>query len=97
MNLGQTIRTLRKKQGFNQGEFAERIEISQPSMYQIESGRKHPRPDTMKKISEALSIPAAFIYCLSAEREDIRLGRQPFFDNIFPVIQKAIEAIIAHE
>ena len=50
------IRAKRLSMGISQTELAERLNITQPYLYQIESGRRTPSLDLCFQICEALDI-----------------------------------------
>lgn len=50
------IRAKRLSMGISQTELAERLNITQPYLYQIESGRRTPSLDLFFQICEALDI-----------------------------------------
>jgi transcriptional regulator with XRE-family HTH domain len=54
--IGERIRVEREKAVLSQGELAEAAGLSRNGVWQIEHGRKQPRPATIRKIAEALKI-----------------------------------------
>lgn len=71
MNLGQTIKGLRKRRGKNQTQFAFECDITQTYLSQIESGKKEPSLPMLRKIANHLDVPLPALVCLSLEVEDI--------------------------
>lgn len=66
--LGKMISKLRTKGDFTQKEFADKIDLSQPQLSAIESGRQIPTYTTMLKVSKVLNQkPMAFMMRLMAE------------------------------
>lgn len=57
--IGKRVRTARERAVLSQGELAAKVGISQNALSQIETGRAQPRPATIRKIAEALGIPAS--------------------------------------
>lgn len=55
-NYRELIRAKRKKLGISQTKLAERVHITQPYLYEIESGRKTPSVDLLIALCEALDI-----------------------------------------
>lgn len=51
------IRETRVKKGISQGTLAKLVEVSQPFIAEIESGRKKPSLDVLMRICGALEIP----------------------------------------
>lgn len=56
MDYRQLIREKRKEKGLSQGKLAELVQVSQPFIAEIESGRKKPSVDVLMKICAVLDI-----------------------------------------
>ncbi len=56
MDYRTLIREKRKEKGLSQGKLAELVQVSQPFIAEIESGRKKPSLDVLMRICEALEI-----------------------------------------
>lgn len=54
MNIGQTIRQRREALGWTQAELAERANVSQPMIAQIERGSKSPTVQLAQEVAAAL-------------------------------------------
>ena len=54
--IGETIRKLRKEQGFTQEQLAEKAQTSTNYLGSIETGKKYPSPQMMDKLAKALDI-----------------------------------------
>ena len=54
MNIGQTIRQRREALGWTQAELAERANVSQPMIAQIERGSKSPTVQLAQEVATAL-------------------------------------------
>jgi DNA-binding XRE family transcriptional regulator len=52
--LARRFRRLRKQNGFSQGDLAERIGVSKPTVWAWEHGRARPQEARLKEIAEAL-------------------------------------------
>lgn len=52
------IRTWRERRGLSRQDLAQRAGISASFLAQIESGRRKPSPETMRRLAAALSITA---------------------------------------
>ena len=57
MTLGERIYKLRESLQLSQKEFAEKIGVSQSSIFYWESGKKEPKLSQLEKIADALQIP----------------------------------------
>ena len=56
MDYRTVIRERRKEKGLSQGKLAELVQVSQPFIAEIESGRKKPSVDVLLRICEVLEI-----------------------------------------
>lgn len=56
MDYRTVIRERRKEKGLSQGKLAELVQVSQPFIAEIESGRKKPSVDVLMRICEVLGI-----------------------------------------
>lgn len=54
--IGDRIRAARKRAVWGQAELARKAGISVNAMWQIENGRRQPRPATLRKIAAALGV-----------------------------------------
>ena len=94
MNIGTAIQTVRKSKGISQLELAEKVEISQAALSQIESGAKKPGTKTLDKICVSLDTPKSLLYILSINDDDIPKSRKLIYDKLFPEIKKSILKIV---
>lgn len=56
MTVGDRIRNTRIQKGMSQKELAEKLDITPQSIVQWENGARNPKPETLKKIAEALGV-----------------------------------------
>ncbi len=56
MDYRTLIREKRKEKGLSQGKLAELVQVSQPFIAEIESGRKKPSVDVLMRICAVLGI-----------------------------------------
>lgn len=54
---GNKVRKFRLVAGMTQKELAEKAGTTENAVSLIESGKRNPRPSTIKKIAEALNVP----------------------------------------
>jgi transcriptional regulator with XRE-family HTH domain len=92
MNAGIAIRKLRKERCANmsQNEFATMVKISQTYLSQIESGKKTPKIEILRRISIALKIPLPIIFWLSLEDCDIIEFKKENFRFLKPTVDAMI-------
>jgi len=96
MNLGSAIRELRKNKGLSQVELAEKANLSQTALSQIEKG-KRPGIQTLKNISTALEVPESLIYVMGIEQDDVPPAKQVLYEKLFPVIKGLVIQIATAE
>lgn len=90
MNLGKTIKEQRVKRGFTQSEFAEKCNISQAYLSQIEKNQKEPNLSIIKDIAQFLDIPLAILFFLSLEDNDVKESQR---DN-FKMINRPLKSMV---
>lgn len=71
MNIGATIKRLRKEKGLNQTEFGNMVNITQATLSQIENGQSIPQKSTLDKICEVLGISQELLFLLSVDESKI--------------------------
>lgn len=92
MNLGKTIRDIRKGQSMTQDTLADAAGISRTSLSQIENGVR-PGEDTLKRLCAALNVPESLVYIYSFEKEDVPESKRALYDQLFPLIQDMIQRV----
>ena len=86
MNLGETIKDIRKSKGFKQRELADRAGISPNAMCSIEKNYSFPSKETIKAICDAMDVPVSYLLFASITDDDIPQDKLP----VFKVLQKTI-------
>lgn len=86
MNIGETILTLRKKQGLSQKELAQMAGMSANALCYIEKGYSFPSKDNIKAICRSLQVPAGYLLLKSLTDDDIPEDKLP----VFKVLQKPL-------
>jgi transcriptional regulator with XRE-family HTH domain len=77
--LGGRIRTLRKKMGLKQSQFAQMVGMSRDAIGLIERGEKLPRLESICKIADKLNIPLSRILDFDKTmQEEKKQERDPF-------------------
>ena len=61
MTLGNRIQELRKKAGFSQTEFANKIEVSYPQMSRYEIKDVQPPADVLKRMANTLGVSIDYL------------------------------------
>ncbi len=93
MEIGLTIRRLRKEKGIQQKDFAEICGISQTYLSQIEKGKKTPTIDMLGKISEKLNIPFPVLSFLSLTEDLIPEEKREMYKKAEPLINSLLEGV----
>lgn len=91
MDLGNTLKKLRKEKGLKQNEFAAICEITQAYLSQIENNSKQPNLSTLKKISGKLETPLPIIFFLSMNEDDVAPQKREAFQMIAPSVNSLVE------
>ena len=58
------VRELREQRGWNISEFADKVGVSRPSIYDIETGKFEPHLNTAFKIADAFGLPIEDVFLL---------------------------------
>ena len=95
MNLGVTIKNIRKKKGQTQSEFASICGISQTYLSQIESNQREPNLSTLKIISNELNVPLPILFFLSLNIDDIQQSKREAFEIISPSVKSLVNEFFA--
>ncbi len=96
MNLGITIKSIRKQKGYKQNIFANKCNITQAYLSQIENNIKDPNLSTLKVISNNLEIPLPVLFFLSIDNEDIPDKKKEAYTLIAPSIKSLINEFFIH-
>ena len=95
MDLGITIRNIRKQRGQTQSEFASICGISQTYLSQIESNQREPNLSTLKIISNELNVPLPILFFLSLDIDDIQQNKREAFEIISPSVKSLVNEFFA--
>lgn len=79
MTTGERIKQARIKFGLTQKELGERLDLSYQAVAQWENDLRHPKPETLAKIADAIGIDV--IYLLSDEEKEMHLKLRSAFDS----------------
>lgn len=94
MNIGNAIKTIRKKEKLKQKEYAKRIGITQTYLSLIENGYRVPSMDVINGIANDLSIPVALLFWFGVEEKDIKPQKIEAYRILKPCLDTLIENII---
>jgi len=83
MELGEKIKTLRKRHGLSQGDLAEQVEINSSHLSRLETGKYQPSIDVLKRLAEALEVSADYLLSEDAEEAaEVRIQNKPLAERI---------------
>ena len=90
MNLGKTIKKIRLEMGLTQKEFAEKANISQVFLSEMEKDLKNPSWPTLLIIAENLKISPLELILDSVDEADIKTGQKENFDKFKTALSKTL-------
>ncbi len=90
MDLGTTIRNIRKQKGFTQDEFARDCDISQTYLSQVENNQREPNLSTLRIISEHLKVPLPILFFLSLTEDDVQPNKRKAFGIVGPSVKSLV-------
>jgi transcriptional regulator with XRE-family HTH domain len=88
VELGQQLRTLRKRRGLTLQQLADLTDLSRTYISQIETGTANPSVATLKKVADVLGVPMGALFSdgldqppdppapLTAAQSDVRVVRR---------------------
>ncbi|MCB0556900.1 MAG: helix-turn-helix transcriptional regulator [Phaeodactylibacter sp.] len=89
MNLGNTLKSLRKEKGFKQAELAKLSGISQSYLSEIENNKKLPDIEMLETIGNTLGLPVVAIFLRAFNKEDMPSeGKEHIINNIKQSIER---------
>lgn len=94
MNIGHTIKRLRREKRYSQIELAEQCNITQTSLSQIESGKTFPQTKTLNVICKVLETPEGFLYLMSIKENDVPKKNKKKYRLLFPIALQTINQIL---
>ena len=80
-----------------QWDLAEKCELSQTSLSQIENNLKRPSPKTIAKICAVLEIPESIIYIIAMEDVDVPDSKKRAYQLIYPSIKNLAMQMVNSE
>jgi transcriptional regulator with XRE-family HTH domain len=97
MNIGLAIKSIRKKLAITQYDLAERCELSQTSLSQIETGVKRPSQRTITKVCLVLDIPESIIYIVAMQEADVPPSKKGVYELVYPSIKSLALQMVSSE
>jgi transcriptional regulator with XRE-family HTH domain len=97
MNIGAAIKSIRKKLSITQYELAEKCDLSQTSLSQIETGIKRPSQRTITKVCSVLDIPESIIYIVAMQESDVPASKRGVYELVYPSIKSLALQMVSSE
>ena len=97
MNIGSAIKSIRKKLSITQYELAEKCDLSQTSLSQIETGIKRPSQRTIAKVCTVLDIPESIIYIVAMQESDVPPSKRGVYELVYPSIKSLALQMVSSE
>ncbi|MFE0205763.1 helix-turn-helix domain-containing protein [Streptomyces sp. NPDC058985] len=91
--FGQTMKTLRLREGLDRGEFGSRIGYSASTVASFEQGRRIPSPRTIERADEVLG--AGGLLCLW--KEEVERAQYPVFFQGMATLEKEAVELLAYD
>jgi transcriptional regulator with XRE-family HTH domain len=91
MNIGISIRKIRKEKELTQKEFAKIIGITQTYLSQIETGDKTPTIGVLEAMSTKVKTPLPIIFWMGIEEKDIEKNKRDQFNFLKPTVDEMIK------
>lgn len=84
MDIGGTIKKLRKRAGINREDFSKSCSISLSYLSLIENNKRKPHAETLNNICTTLGITEPILYILSTDGNDVPKEKLQQFNMLFP-------------
>ena len=97
MNIGSAIKSIRKKLAITQYELAEKCDLSQTSLSQIETGIKRPSQRTITKVCSVLDSPESIIYIVAMQETDVPASKRGVYELVYPSIKSLALQMVSSE
>ncbi|MBD1373781.1 helix-turn-helix domain-containing protein [Hazenella sp. IB182357] len=78
--FGYRLRELREEKGWEQRELKDIIGVSQSTLSEYENGKKVPRPDKLKKITEIFDVSVDYMLGKTDEKKPINNNKKQELD-----------------
>ncbi|WP_313189269.1 helix-turn-helix transcriptional regulator [Sphingobacterium sp.] len=94
MDIGNTIKELRRQKGLKQNELAEKAQITQAYLSKIENNSKEPTISSLKAIANSLDVPLPILFFRSMTIEDVEPEKRVAFEILLPSIKGMVDSFI---
>jgi len=97
MKLGTTIKSIRKKKGISQKEFAKFLDKTPTYISLIESDKKTPSLKFIQEIADYFAVPSYYILFKAMEEKDVKEEKRDAYKKLAPSITAMIEGFFIDE
>jgi XRE family transcriptional regulator, regulator of sulfur utilization len=91
MEIGATLRQIRRDKNLSQVTVCKRVKISQTYLSQIEKGEKEPSGEMFRKICSFYKVPHQIVVWKSLTEDDIPKNKKGIFKQLSPAINSLID------
>ncbi len=97
MDIGETLRGLRKRKGLSQKKLAELTNISPTYISQIENGKRNPTIEIFEVIGKVLNVPFPIISFWSLDIDSIPKEKRKDYLRIEPALKAMLSEVFFQE
>lgn len=102
LNIGNTLKKIRKEKGYTQKKFAEKADIPVSTYSNYENGNRNPNLQTLQKFADLLNVSLSEIILSAAVRKEklehlSSEEKEKISDEVYTGAQKLAEVIKTHE
>lgn len=97
MNIGTSIKKIRKSKRYSQSYFAEKVGISITSLSLIETNKSIPKKSTYNKMLEVLNVNNSYVLFLALEIENISEDKKVMFNVLYNGLKTIIEESVQNK
>lgn len=90
VKIGTGIKSVRKKLGYSQKDFAKKVDMNNSYLSLIERNKRLPSLEMIAKISKILNVPLAVLFWFSVTEEDLAEDRKA----LYPLFKPSIDSML---
>ncbi len=91
MNIGNSLKEIRKGRQLTQKELADKVGLSHSYISEIENSARRPSFDVIKQIADGLEIPFYYLLIKSLEKEDLNdVSKKEFLNQVNEILDESI-------
>ena len=93
MNIGKSIKHIRKMKGLNQKEFADLYGFNKAYISGVETGKQNPTIKMLEKMAKSFGVPLPVMFWFTFTEEDVEDSKKEAFKVIKPSIDSMIDEL----